>query len=1028
MKQLLVCFYLIISNFSNAQYTPLTDFTNNGALTGNLPSNNQKLLLIGNDLYGMTAEGGTYDKGTIFKIKSDGTNYQKLLDFGFENTLGNNGISPRGSLIFDGIFLYGMTSLGGIDNMGTIFKIKLDGTGFTKILEFHGTSNGSSPQGSLIADSTFLYGMTSGGGTNNIGTLFKIKFDGTSFLKLIDFNGTMNGSSPKGSLIFDGAFLYGMTNGGGANNFGTIFKIKPDSTSYNKLYDFDGANGKYPLGSLISDSVYLYGMTSSGGQNNKGVIFKVKTTGFNYSKIIDFTGLANGSTPKGSLIIDSSFLYGMTSNGGANDKGIVFKIKSDGSSFTKMLDFNGNSNGSNPEGSLLTDGNFLYSTTISGGTYNLGVLFKIKLDGFGFFKVLNFARAISGKRPNGSLVSDGTYLYGMTSEGGILDKGIIFKIKLDGSGFEKIFDFTGVSNGSTPEGSLIFDGTYLYGVAGGGLYGYGVVFKILPDGTNYNTIYNFNGLENGGEPKGSLIFDGTFLYGTTYTGGTKNNGTIYKVKLDGTSFSVMLNFDKYLSGSFPLGSLFLNGDFIYGTTANGGANNKGTIFKIKRDGTNRSIILSFNGTNGSFPNGSLIFDGVFLYGMTRIGGANGYGVIYKIMPNGTNYTKLLDFDKNNGNYPEGSLISDSIYLYGGTFYGGSTSVENGIIFKIKKDGSGYNKLIDFTRLTEGSFHPTGSLILIDKYLYGMTSYGGKNFIGTVFKTCSLVVTANTTATNICEGDSIKLTGSGENSYSWSGGVINGKAFTPPIGRTTYFVTGNGIGNCSNLDSIIINVNPRPYISLGNDVNQCGLSSILLDAGNIGSTYKWSNNGTAQKIYVSSTNAYSVLVTNQFGCVSSDTINIIIKPAPSKITTVNGAVITSNQSGANYQWLDCKADKIVFGENNQSYYPFVNGDYAVIVTLNGCVDTSICKTVTVKTSVNNIENDKKIYIYPNPNNGTFTLQSTYDGIFVVTNELGQTVSTFIMNNDNNRTINIENLSNGIYFIVGTNKTQKIIVLK
>ncbi len=95
---------------------------------------------------------------------------------------------------------------------------------FTDLLDFTGTANGKNPYGSLISDGTFLYGMTYAGGVNNLGTIFKIKPDGTGYLKLLDFSGTANGSNPYGSLFYDGTFLYGMTYAGGANSDGTIFK------------------------------------------------------------------------------------------------------------------------------------------------------------------------------------------------------------------------------------------------------------------------------------------------------------------------------------------------------------------------------------------------------------------------------------------------------------------------------------------------------------------------------------------------------------------------------------------------------------------------------------------------------------------------------------------------------------------------------------------------------------------------------------------------------------------------------------
>jgi uncharacterized repeat protein (TIGR03803 family) len=93
------------------------------------------------------------------------------------------------------------------------------------LLNFAGATNGSQSEGALISDGIFLYRMTFQGGTNNEGTIFKIKPDGTSYVKLLDFLGTTNGSLPTNSFSSDGIFLYGMTWLVGANNEGVIFKL-----------------------------------------------------------------------------------------------------------------------------------------------------------------------------------------------------------------------------------------------------------------------------------------------------------------------------------------------------------------------------------------------------------------------------------------------------------------------------------------------------------------------------------------------------------------------------------------------------------------------------------------------------------------------------------------------------------------------------------------------------------------------------------------------------------------------------------
>ena len=249
--------------------------------------------------------------------------YTTLLNFAVATT----GLSPYGSLISDGTFLYGMTTSGGTNSHGTIFKIMPDGTGYVQLLDFAGPTTGRNPYGSLISDDTFLYGMTAYGGTNNLGTIFKIMPNGTGYVKLLDFAGTTNGSLPFGSLISDGTFLYGMTQNGGTNDMGTIFKIMPDGIGYVKLLDFAGAtNGMNPYSSLISDGTFLYGMTQYGGTNNMGTIFKIMPNGTGHVKLLDFAGATNGRIPLGSLISDGTFLYGMTAQGGTSEYGVVFKF------------------------------------------------------------------------------------------------------------------------------------------------------------------------------------------------------------------------------------------------------------------------------------------------------------------------------------------------------------------------------------------------------------------------------------------------------------------------------------------------------------------------------------------------------------------------------------------------------------------------------------------------------------------------------------------------------------------------------
>lgn len=359
---------LLLSIYNcSAQYVKLHDFP--GAygryVCGDLHSN-------GAYLYGMTQMGGTYDYGVVYRIKPDGTADSVILNF---NSV--NGKNPfYGTLISDSAYLYGMTYFGGTNDFGTIFKVKFDGTGYTKLLDFSGAIDGKYPQGSLISDGTFLYGMTTEGGTSNLGTIFKIMPDGSGYTKLFDFTGALTGSHPYADLISDGSFLYGLTYEGGAGNFGTIFKIMPDGTNYSKMLDFNGPYGKWPTGSLIIDSSFLYGMAAYGGSSGAGTIFRIKPDGTGASVLHNFIPV-NGCIPyHAALIPDGNFFYGLTSSGGTGNFGTIFRIRKDGSSYAKQLDFSIYTSGSSPRSSLISEGGSFYGTTYEGGISGWGTVFK----------------------------------------------------------------------------------------------------------------------------------------------------------------------------------------------------------------------------------------------------------------------------------------------------------------------------------------------------------------------------------------------------------------------------------------------------------------------------------------------------------------------------------------------------------------------------------------------------------------------------------------------------------------------------
>lgn len=356
-------------------------------------------VLIDSTLYGVTVSGGSPlgSRGTIFKINTDGSGFALL--YSFTNSI-PEGANPYGSLTRVGDHLYGMTYYGGVADKGVLFRIGINGDGYTVLHPFSGAPNdGARPYyTALTLVGTSLYGMTRFGGTSDRGTIFRISADGSGFTLLHSFvGGSSDGRDPYGSLTAVGDQLYGLTQLGGMNNSGALFKIGTDGSGFEVLHSF--SNG-YPNNSLTLDNGILYGMTTWGGNGNYGTIFKFDTVSKTLSTLHHFSaGATDGSWPEGSLTLAGETLYGMTGWGGTNDLGTVFQINTDGTNFQLLHSFMGQpTDGTYPMQDLVFDGVNLYGTTEQGGTNDYGVLFALSV-------AMPVALAIQAVTPDSVIVS-----------------------------------------------------------------------------------------------------------------------------------------------------------------------------------------------------------------------------------------------------------------------------------------------------------------------------------------------------------------------------------------------------------------------------------------------------------------------------------------------------------------------------------------------------------------------------------------------------------------------------------------------
>lgn len=407
-----LCFVLLSVALAQSRaaspYTLLHGFA--GAPSdGSGPQYNSNLATDGTFLYGVTMNGGTTNRGVLFKMNLSGSGYQVLHSFNGlssiaialgEHGITNDGVNPEGTPLLIGSTLYGTTSQGGANLFGIAYKINTDGTGF-QLLHSFGTNNfpagdGSLPQCSLVTDGTNLYGMTlrGTGAANDLGTIFKMDTNGDNYSILHNFGvQPNNGNTPQGSLIISGSTLYGMTLMGGTLSSGTLFQIGTTGLGFQIIHNFTGVltDGSHPYGSPILSGTTLYGMTKDGGTNNLGCVFSVDVSGANFQFVHSFS-LGTTWQPYGDVILSpSGVLYGMARDGGTNGIGLgtIFQVNTNGSSFQILHEFffaspSNLTDGSSPVASLSLIGSKLYGMTPLGGSvHDAGVAFSFDPAGAG---------------------------------------------------------------------------------------------------------------------------------------------------------------------------------------------------------------------------------------------------------------------------------------------------------------------------------------------------------------------------------------------------------------------------------------------------------------------------------------------------------------------------------------------------------------------------------------------------------------------------------------------------------------------
>jgi uncharacterized repeat protein (TIGR03803 family) len=873
-------------------------------------------LMQGTDgyFYGTTLYGGIFGLGNLFQVTST-SQITSLISFD-----GINGAYPSSVLVQDSAGnLYGTAENGGADGWGTVFQLALSGQ-FTTLAAFN-NSNGGVPVPGVVFDADGnLYGTTEYGGAHGYGTVFKLAPDG-SLNTLYSFANRDDGANPYGGLLFsiDGN-LYGTTSAGGAYGVGTVFRISTDG-SLATLAQLDGYQGAQPAGALVQGRDYnLYGTATSGGSAGYGSVFRLTLSGalqithqparqmaylgdtasfdvaiagtmpVSYQWQMNGTNLADGGAISGSaarvlhvanvsvasvgnysvivsnafgsvtssnallqLVIsppyiakqpaDQSLLVGATavfSVEAVGDMPLSYQWQKDGIDLADGGRISGATSSALTIRTAAETDEGLYSVVVSDDWFGVQSdnaslsVEPVVASGYTLGAPLhNFVGGTDGANPYCGLIQgQDQVLYGTTENGGLDGYGTTYRVLTNGT-FALLYSFTGGNDGASPDAGLA-QGTnaMLYGTTtSGGYDSFGTVFQVTTSGATVG-LYSFTGGSDGGPPLAALVqgSDGN-LYGTTYAGGSASLGTVFRITTAG-AMTTLYSFSGN-DGAYPFAALVQGLDgYFYGTTAKGGSNYSGNIFRMSSAGTLTSL-YTFTGLNdGAYPVAALVQDndGNF-YGTTYEGGNSGFGTVFKIATNGT-LTTLHSFNYSDGAHPYAGLAQGSDgNLYGSTELGGLGGA--GTVFKITTNGA-FATIIYFNGANGAS--PEGTLVQAsDSYFYGTTYFGGSANAGLVFR-FSIPVAPQITAqpTNLLAFlganavFSVSATGTPPLSYQWH---INGTNLT---------------------DSGSVAGSTTPTLALTN--------------------VSWANAG-----------AYSIVVSNPAGSVTSASASLIVTSSPPIIT-------------------------------------------------------------------------------------------------------------------------------------------------
>ncbi|MGL4596658.1 MAG: T9SS type A sorting domain-containing protein, partial [Bacteroidia bacterium] len=244
----------------------------------------------------------------------------------------------------------------------------------------------------------------------------------------------------------------------------------------------------------------------------------------------------------------------------------------------------------------------------------------------------------------------------------------------------------------------------------------------------------------------------------------------------------------------------------------------------------------------------------------------------------------------------------------------------------------------------------------------------------------------------------------------SGGTPSYTYLWSPSGGTGVSITGQAAGTytCTITDAngctqtqtvsiteptaIVVSTSTQTDVSCNGQSD--GIAAVAVTGGTGTYAYLWSpSGGNAATASGLTAGTYTCTVTDANSCSQMHTVTITEPAAIDVLVTTSANTLTANQSGASYQWIDCQnGNAPIANEINQSFLPTLNGNYAVIVTVGGCSDTSLCMSFITGIATSELLLGA---VYPNPSEGEITIQIAQPesvSSIAVFNALGQLIMT------------------------------------